>query len=410
MDKKDNTTKGRAGGGGGGGERNKICDDDGEVGSCLSTSKESNAGSSMYKTVRVKRKRLESPLETLIVDEGLARLRKTRKKSILSAMSGMSLSKQGTGSSKNGGGGGAAAALATAAAVEGRKTRKKKRSRRPEEDGEEEEEARRKENDGKRVRLVYERVKTVDPQKKKRHQTDRTENDTVDEKSSVLDRRGFARTKVPVLNEDEIVMDKAVWSAFQSGNFVELYGLIAHGKGSINYQRRASDMTTCLMAAARHGKRDVCEEFLRIGANASLKSKLGDTAATIAGKHGHRELGAWLKKHEAPSDEDDEFVYDIYRVSNVACADAPVVTMTGGDGSRRSILGTVCGRQVDACVDEDIYGAGYVDFEDGDDEGGYDDDEDSNAEDWHGNDYPDEERSSGDEAGGNGGDDDDDWF
>lgn len=255
--------------------------------------------------------------------------------------------------------------------------------------------------------------------------------------SVTCDGKPLVRTPVAILAPDERPIDEAVWVAFQTGSFDHVFKLVAHGT-SVDYQRRAADNTTALMAAAYHGNRQVVEELLNLGADLSLRNRAGLAAADIAAEANHAELAAWMRQlangtsgvtHEqrrggraAGVAPPSEFVYDIYRccdasgaergtsqlppeIQAAAAASAaelksqlqppkpPLVLRIGA----RSIVQnwTVGGRAVEAVDD--------LEWElDGAEEDGHDagDTEDSNDEDYWGNDYPDEESAGSSDDGG----------
>jgi len=281
--------------------------------------------------IRIKRKRCEDPLPTVVVDKsGCERLRKRR--NIMDAMKIVSVSKE---------------------------TQEKPPKR-----------------------LVYKRLRTIeateDRVKKRRKKEEVTK--------TLLEEKGFVRKPVAVLAPDEMEMDKAVWTAFQTGAFEAVFRLISHGTGSVNYQRRASDNTTALMASAHQGKLEIMKQLLDLGADPSLKSTLGHTAKDIATLRGHEKVVQYLDSFVFKKDDDD-FVYDIYRVSDVAFDEAAIVKTSSASTDRYH--GIVCGREVSE-LDDVEWEMGMHDGQQSD-EDEFVDEYDSNAEDHFGNDYPDED-------------------
>ena len=215
------------------------------------------------------------------------------------------------------------------------------------------------------------------------------------------------------LAEDEILIDKAIWTAFRTGSFERVFKLVTHGRALINFQRKAADGTTALMAAAFHGNRRACEEMVKIGSDVSLMSVAGDTASVIAGRHGHADLAKWLRSLEQQKEsktKKDDYVYDVYEAYAVdeadlstSTADETLVTNAGpimeidSSQSWRRLCGVVCGREIMEFEEREDCKF-FESDEDSDAAFANEDDFDSNAEDYYGNDYPDE--SSDDDNGG----------
>ena len=320
----------------------------------------------MSSYLRVKRKRCEDPLPTVVVDgNGCERLRKRR--NIADAMEKFSVSTN----------------------VEKKNVEVKKATR-----------------------MVFKRVRTIDIDTRKKKRRRKTE-----QRASLLEEKGFVRSSVSVLEPDEIEMDKAIWTAFRTGSFDQIFRLITHGTRSVNFQRRASDNTTALMAAAHQGNLKIAKQLLEMGADMDLKSAHNHTASDIARSRGHENIVKYIQsfKEKKKKDNESDFVYDIYRVCDVDFDEAAIVKTSSTSNER--YRGIVCGRDVEEFDDADwefkILNETENEF-DNDNVDEYD----SNAEDHFGNDYPDEEEEDEEYDGGSSSgydrescdDDDDDDF
>ena len=300
----------------------------------------------MSSYLRVKRKRNEDPIATFAVD-GTACERLRKRRNIADAMENFSMSS----SSKS-------------------------------------------KDEGKVRRMVYKRVRTIDIDDRKKKRRKKAENEV-----SLLEEKGFVRKSVPVLAPDEIQMDKAIWTAFRTGSFEEIFRLISHGTGSLNFQRRASDNTTALMAAAHQGNLDITKQLLEMGADVNLKSAHGDTASDIARSRGHDSVVKCIESFEKKKkDEDSDFVYDIYRVCDVDFDEAAIVKTSSTSNER--YRGIVCGRDVEEFDDADWEFKIFNEAEHDECDDDFVDEYDSNAEDHVGNDYPDEEEEEDEYDGG----------
>ena len=320
--------------------------------------------------LKIKRKRREEALDTIIVENDCGRFQKNRRRDMEKALNRLSV---GVDAEKN--------------------IPEKTESR----------------------RVVFKRVRTMDAEgplfKRQRCRNmsagstdvpDRKEEST----TSVLDRRGYERSPIAALNPEEIKMDRAVWNAFREKDFSSIFELITRAQGNVNFQRRASDQTTALMAAAFHGLLDVCVQLIKLGAAVELTNSSGETAADMAEKRNHTECYRFLRSREnikkakattKRSNREEAFVYDIYRAvkSNERDCEGAVVRMN--DEHPHAFHGMVCGRAVEE-LSEDV--ARFFLFEGEDDDknasSGFDS-QDSNAEGYYANDYPDEDTSSADE-------------
>eukprot|EP00941_MAST-03F_sp_MAST-3F-sp1_P000163 g163.t1 len=136
------------------------------------------------------------------------------------------------------------------------------------------------------------------------------------------------------LTKEEGPVDYAIWEAFnaplkssdnsnsltslaESHNAFDVLSRLFVSGADINFQRRAADFTTALMAAAFRGRFDFADSFLALGANPCLVDSSGRTASSIATEYGHEKIAALLltaEKSWRMRENEDKFVYDIYEV------------------------------------------------------------------------------------------------
>ena len=75
-------------------------------------------------------------------------------------------------------------------------------------------------------------------------------------------------------------MDRAIWDAFRSREFAPIEALLAHGADA-GYVRTEGGGETALMAAAYHGREEICRALLSRGADPRKQDKRGHDAAAL---------------------------------------------------------------------------------------------------------------------------------
>ncbi|KOO28071.1 ankyrin repeat domain-containing protein 39, partial [Chrysochromulina tobinii] len=90
-------------------------------------------------------------------------------------------------------------------------------------------------------------------------------------------------------------MRKAVWQAAKDGNEAELRRLIERG-GNVNWRNPADDGWSALHYAAINGHLAIAKRLLEGGADATLRTKGGETAIDFARKEGKSEVVALLSE------------------------------------------------------------------------------------------------------------------
>lgn len=121
-----------------------------------------------------------------------------------------------------------------------------------------------------------------------------------------------------ILTPIERVMDEAVWFAATSGEFSKVWEALSKG-APVDYQRKASDGSTALMAAAACGRADIVLSLLRRGAVVDLMDSEGrtalDHAAVEAGNPAIHPLTEAMASagHDTPDEIVDVFVIKALR-------------------------------------------------------------------------------------------------
>ena len=88
-------------------------------------------------------------------------------------------------------------------------------------------------------------------------------------------------------------MDRAIWDAFRSREFAPIEALLAHGADA-GYVRTEGGGETALMAAAYHGREEICRALLSRGADPRKQDKRGHDAAALARVKGNATLATLL--------------------------------------------------------------------------------------------------------------------
>lgn len=231
------------------------------------------------------------------------------------------------------------------------------------------------------------------------------------------------RKGVRVLTPLERLMDAAITTALDTGDFSEVLEALERG-ASASYQRTSSDGRTCLMAAALHNNSKMVGKLLSAGADPEARDQEGRNAMDYCQlvpetkEVRHQLYFAMMDKakqaprsrdgadgkdadEEEGEDDSDEYVYDILRMD-------PTMAAATADGSDDAAAAQQAGAADDSDAAPFVYipGLSFHDdgrvelvFEHDDDWSDLADDEDpdSNDERYEGNDYPDEEDGDQDE-------------
>ena len=88
-------------------------------------------------------------------------------------------------------------------------------------------------------------------------------------------------------------MDRAIWDAFRSREFAPIEALLGHGADAA-YVRTEGGGETALMAAAYHGREEICRALLSRGADPRKTDKRGHDAAALARVKGNATLATLL--------------------------------------------------------------------------------------------------------------------
>jgi hypothetical protein len=102
----------------------------------------------------------------------------------------------------------------------------------------------------------------------------------------------------------ERIMDEAIWTGFAHADFGPIYRAIGQG-GDVNFQRRKSDLSTALMAAAMHGDMKLALMLLRNNAIVRICDVSGKSAVAFAREQDHTRLAQLLE--DVLHDEEEEY-------------------------------------------------------------------------------------------------------
>lgn len=120
---------------------------------------------------------------------------------------------------------------------------------------------------------------------------------------ATLQKDGVAmqRIRTAPLSEHEKLFDKNIFSAFSAAdNVTRAVQTLEIDRSMVNFQRRSSDDTSLLMAAARWGDIQAVTFLLTsLNADTSLRDMHGNTAENIAVMFGHHAVAEIIKKHIA---------------------------------------------------------------------------------------------------------------
>ena len=238
------------------------------------------------------------------------------------------------------------------------------------------------------------------------------------EKTSLNDSKVLPRRGKRILDPLTRMLDASIAKALATGDFTDMMTAIDQG-ADINYQRTDSDGQTCLMTAVRMSNLTVVSKLLSKNANVLLQNELTQTAVDIAEyaklesknhaaskilimvRHLASEQYMQLEKSNflSGSGEDDniggEYVYDIYTCDNTSHHGG--VNINGDNKQEKnSFYDTVPNVKVSGLSLDDM-GNAEIDFQydsDWSDMANDDDEDDSNDENYFGNDYPEDEDSN----------------
>jgi hypothetical protein len=227
------------------------------------------------------------------------------------------------------------------------------------------------------------------------------------------------------------MLNSSINTALATGNFKDMLGAIEAG-ADINYQRTDTDGYTCLMAAVQMGNLNVVSKLLSKNANALLQNEVTQTAVDIAeyaklesknhsasmilimvrqsASEQYLQLQKSLGKGSGSGsgssgqEEDDggeDYVYDIYTCHQTASAENTTSKTSAQEKKKteaEDIYESIPSVKVSGLSLDDM-GNAEIDFHydsDWSDLAHDDDDEDSNDENYFGNDYPEDDDNSND--------------
>ena len=230
------------------------------------------------------------------------------------------------------------------------------------------------------------------------------------------------------------MLNTSINTALSTGIFTDMLAAIEQG-ADINYQRTDSDGYTCLMVAVQMSDLNVVSKLLRKNANALLQNEVTQTAVDIAEyakleRRHHsasmilimvrqtaseqflqlqKSLGKGSGSGSGGSEDDDgsggsgEYVYDIYTCHNPSSIPDSATDLSSASASTKdtqdnNMYDAVPNIKVSGLSLDDM-GNAEIDFHydsDWSDLAHDDDDEDSNDENYFGNDYPEDDEASND--------------
>lgn len=188
-----------------------------------------------------------------------------------------------------------------------------------------------------------------------------------------------------ILNPIQRTLDEAIWSAYTYNDFSNIFLHYKSEGAHVNFQR-PSDGLTALMAASFHNRADVVDRLLQMNASVKPREYRGQTAADIALVNGHGALAQALDACVS-AENDRDYVYDVYCVDsntvNKGKTSVPVVHVSS-EVEEWLAQGDLIKSEQELLTQYDS------DWSEASNS------EDSNDENYHRNDYPDEEDSEDD--------------
>jgi hypothetical protein len=193
-----------------------------------------------------------------------------------------------------------------------------------------------------------------------------------------------------VLNPLEREMDHAIVVAFQTGSTLELQQALQQG-ANVNYSRNQSDRTTALMAASYIGDSLLVSQLLSMGARVQAADVNGNTALDLARLNSHVDTLAILAAAYGRESHGEDWVFDFYRFGGTYEGVGESLVSLQGIGAAKEATDDSALENLELRFDHDSDWSNLSD-------GGEDDDEDSNDEQFYRNDYPDEGEDDDDEG------------